>query len=105
MALVTCPDCEAQISDAATACLHCGRPMKREVAGAPVLIEQSSKKYKRGMLIGLGGIPAAFVLALIGANGISPGVSQTFATLAIIVALAGVALFVFNFIARWWHHG
>ena len=27
MALVTCPDCQAQISDAAPACPKCGRPM------------------------------------------------------------------------------
>jgi len=26
MALVTCPDCGKQISDAAPACIHCGRP-------------------------------------------------------------------------------
>ena len=28
MALVTCPDCQAQISDAAPACPKCGRPMR-----------------------------------------------------------------------------
>ena len=33
MALVTCPDCQAQISDAAPACPKCGRPM---AAAAPV---------------------------------------------------------------------
>src|SRR5688572_28938386 len=26
MALVTCPDCGKSISDAASACVHCGRP-------------------------------------------------------------------------------
>jgi len=26
MALITCPDCRQQISDAAPACIHCGRP-------------------------------------------------------------------------------
>lgn len=33
MALVTCPDCEAQISDAAPACINCGKPMS--VSGPP----------------------------------------------------------------------
>ena len=39
MALVSCPDCGTQVSDAATACLKCGRPMKeappRELVQAP----------------------------------------------------------------------
>jgi len=33
MALITCPDCQAQVSDAAPACPKCGRPM---AAAAPV---------------------------------------------------------------------
>lgn len=32
MALVTCPDCSKQISDAAQACPDCGRPMKAQAA-------------------------------------------------------------------------
>lgn len=28
MALVTCPDCEKKVSDAATACAGCGRPLR-----------------------------------------------------------------------------
>lgn len=26
MGLVQCPDCDKQVSDQATACIHCGRP-------------------------------------------------------------------------------
>lgn len=29
MALIVCPDCQQQISDAAAACVNCGRPMKK----------------------------------------------------------------------------
>ena len=28
MPLITCPDCEKQISDSAESCPHCGRPMQ-----------------------------------------------------------------------------
>lgn len=28
MALVSCPDCQKEVSDQAPACIHCGRPMK-----------------------------------------------------------------------------
>jgi hypothetical protein len=28
MALINCPDCQAQVSDAAARCIRCGRPMR-----------------------------------------------------------------------------
>ena len=34
MPLITCPDCQKQISDAAPACPHCGRPNSRLAAAA-----------------------------------------------------------------------
>ncbi len=36
MPLITCPDCEKQISDIAPSCIHCGRPMK-DSASVPKL--------------------------------------------------------------------
>ena len=35
MALVTCPDCQTQLSDAAAACPKCGRPMAVTMPTAP----------------------------------------------------------------------
>lgn len=29
MALISCPDCAGQVSDAAPACIHCGRPARK----------------------------------------------------------------------------
>jgi uncharacterized membrane protein YhaH (DUF805 family) len=37
MGLVTCPDCGRQVSDAATACVGCGRPIYSMVAEPPEL--------------------------------------------------------------------
>lgn len=39
--LITCPDCEAKISDLADACIHCGRPLKKskKVAAAKIKAE------------------------------------------------------------------
>lgn len=33
MALIKCPDCGKMISDSATMCVGCGRPMKRKSEG------------------------------------------------------------------------
>ena len=35
MALITCGDCHQQISDAAPACIHCGRPNRPVTPGVP----------------------------------------------------------------------
>ena len=35
MPLVTCPDCSKEVSELASACIHCGRPMTVQSAGAP----------------------------------------------------------------------
>lgn len=40
MALIQCPDCGKQISDLASVCIHCGRPM----AGQPATTEQEIKQ-------------------------------------------------------------
>ncbi len=34
MALISCPDCKARVSDAAPRCLHCGPPLTPEVIAA-----------------------------------------------------------------------
>lgn len=35
MALITCPDCGGSVSDAAPACIHCGRPLAPARPAAP----------------------------------------------------------------------
>lgn len=37
MALIVCQDCRQEISDAAPACIHCGRPSFANLAAAPVV--------------------------------------------------------------------
>jgi len=35
MAVITCPDCGGSVSDAAPACIHCGRPMAAAATSPP----------------------------------------------------------------------
>ena len=48
MALVVCPDCQTQVSDAAVACVKCGRP----VFAAPSVFPASSEQPTRGGEVG-----------------------------------------------------
>lgn len=45
MPLITCPDCSAQISDAASACPMCNRPMEN------VLAAQRRGVFARSLLV------------------------------------------------------
>jgi hypothetical protein len=55
MPLLTCPDCQKEISDRAPACPHCGAPI---AAPVPVAVKDSALSRNRGCgdlaLYGLG---------------------------------------------------
>ncbi len=60
MPLITCPDCEARISDLAPACPHCGRPADADLdTGTVQPIELTAKHWKglrmAGWAVALGG--------------------------------------------------
>lgn len=62
MALVTCPDCGAQVSGAAPSCPKCGRPFGNAWAGQAVLVKQQMGCWTTGCLTFLGvSIVAAIV--------------------------------------------
>jgi hypothetical protein len=51
MALITCPDCEASISDAAPACPKCGRPMHTARPQAPPLPPRAAPPPQERVLL------------------------------------------------------
>lgn len=106
MALIECPDCGKQVSDAATSCISCGRPLRgnsqsvdpRKTRETPVLIEQSAKPFKGGMLLGVGIVILALIIGMA-----SPTSGGAAASLTLI--LIGILVFIGSLVARWWHHG
>lgn len=94
MALITCPDCNREVSDRAPACPGCGRPMHDSEA---VVIEQTSKPFKAWMLVGLAVALFGFI-----STGFSSGGG---ASVGVFLMLIGVVTFVIALIAAWWNHG
>jgi hypothetical protein len=114
MPLVTCPDCEAAISDAAPACPKCGRPMSAAAPAqpfmqpmsvvqpsAPMQIEATGKNWKAAQLVGGLVLGAGMLGACGGAASNNGGLVAVGA-----VAMAGglVAYLVGRF-GGWWSHG
>lgn len=67
MALITCPDCQASISDAAPACPKCGRPMHAPAAKPPPLPARARPAPKQSIprllvLLGLLAVAMAFTI-------------------------------------------
>lgn len=91
MGLVKCPDCGHEVSDLAPACPKCARPMRD--ADKPVTIEQTSKRYKLEQAIGVCSAVGGLFLV---------GYAPAFGAL---LALFGVATFIFATLGAWWNNG
>lgn len=106
MAIIACPECGANVSDKAPACIQCGAPLasasETHAAGAPLTTMQgTSKKLKAqsliyGILLMLGII---FFITDIGNS--SSGDTSIFAFLWVLLSLIW---FVVTKARIWWHH-
>lgn len=100
MALIKCPDCGREVSDAAPTCPGCGRPMNASstvgTSARPAVIERTSKSYKGAMLVGA-------LMVIVGVIWIISAPAGT--TMPIILAVLGIAVFIGARIQAWWDNG
>ena len=47
MGLISCPDCEKEVSDSAAACIHCGRPLSADLTDKPAAGSAQAAKMGR----------------------------------------------------------
>ena len=95
MPLFKCPECGKEISDQAEACPHCGNPLR------PVVIEATSRRWKRAILVSAILFIGGSFLFLRGlANRLEP-LQMSFGF--VIGSIGFVALLVSKF-GAWWNH-
>lgn len=100
MALITCPDCQKQISDQAPACPHCGRPAQPAVPPEKVqTIEATGKKYKGMQLIGSLLICLGVISCVYQMN--NPASSSI---MTIIFMASGFLIMIVGRFGAWWDH-
>lgn len=96
MALITCPDCQSQVSDLSPACPKCGRPIR------PQTIEATGKSWKATQFVGIlvffaGFFVWALALAVPDLRRVGPPAG--------IAAVLGFAAYIIGRIGGWWYHG
>ena len=100
MALVRCPDCGKEISDAAPSCIHCGRPRAAQIVGDKVqTVELTAKRYKGQQLLGVILLVVAVVVAIA-----SGGHNAIAGALSSLMFLGGLSLWIAGRFGAWWHH-
>lgn len=92
-----CPFCAEEILVDAKKCKHCGEFLEEK----PVVIEQTSKRYKKQMLVGVTVSVFGTLIFVIGV-----GISSTQAILSgFLTIIIGIFIFIHARYKAWWHHG
>lgn len=103
MALIKCPECGRSVSDNATVCPNCARPLARTSYGqrAVQVIERTGKRWKGVRVLGwILILLAGFVLFTRWAADDSRGVAAGWW-----IGLAGVTCLGISRAGTWWYHG
>lgn len=107
MALIMCPDCGKDVSDAAPACPHCGRPVTLSSRISPPssevsTIELTGKRLKLHSLLSALAIIVGLVWLIANTSTGQPSVGGMMVSAGLMVG--GLAWFVITRIRIWWHH-
>jgi hypothetical protein len=98
MALISCPECKANISDKAASCPGCGHPMTPLAGrgeGPLVTTQLTAKRYKAAQAIGATLIFCG-MFSCMGGEQTAPVTGFLF--------LGGLALAIWGKWSAWWHH-
>lgn len=88
-----CPFCAEEILVDARKCKHCGSSL----VDKPVVIERTSKKYKKQMVMSLMIFVAGFFM-----GAFQNSITDTVGGFMIVI---GLIAFVTSVVEAWWHHG
>ena len=107
MALINCPECSKEISNAAPACPNCGTPIasasEASAAGAQLTTTQlTSKKLKMHTAISVLAVIVGAVWIMVQMDAVERGSEPS--AIPILLLLLGFVWFIITRIRIWWHH-
>lgn len=102
MALITCPDCQKQISDQAPTCPNCGRPIAATHANEKkVQTIEATGKYWKGMQL-FGGM--SICIGIISCVRLFSYPETASPIVPVAFLILGVLLLIFGKFGAWWEH-
>ncbi len=110
MALISCPECNNQVSNTAAACPQCGAPiaeaMGSKAAGVPLTtVQETSKKLKLHIIIASILFWVGVVWLFVGINAAEQGGEQSEQfVISILLLFVGLVWYVVTRFRIWWHH-
>ena len=107
MALISCPECNNQVSSTAATCPKCGAPIAEAVgskaAGAPLTtVQETSKKLKVHIIFSSIIFWVGVVWFFVGINAAEEGGAQPI--FPGILVFIGLVWYVATRLRIWWHH-
>lgn len=107
MPTTVCPDCNRQVSTAAAACPHCGRPAISNVSNVrgTRTVEQTGKIWKATILLGAAGLLWSIIWGMTSeAPATGRGAGPTVNPLPILLGVGSFAVLLFGRLGAWWFH-
>lgn len=107
MALISCPECNNQVSSTAAACPKCGAPIAEAVgskaAGAPLTtVQETSKKLKLHIIISSIIFWMGVVWLFVNINAAKQGGEPS--AIPGLLLFIGVVWYIVTRFRIWWHH-
>jgi uncharacterized membrane protein YvbJ len=104
MALISCPECNRDVSDSAPTCPNCGVPIasarETKAAGTSLTtIQETSKKLKLHMISAVAVILIGVLFSIID---IDRGGKNS--SISVILIIGGLGLYFITRFRIWWHH-
>ena len=105
MALITCEECQSDVSSAATVCPKCGNPitMAKSIksTGVPInTIQETSKKFKMQSLLSSTLMVLGLAVGCATIDDVDPDTSNG----GIVGFIIGFVWYIVNKVRIWWHH-
>ncbi len=109
MALISCTECNNQVSSTAATCLQCGAPIAEadgsKAAGAPLTtVQETSKKLKVHIIISSILFWVGVFWLFVDINAPKQGGEQSASATPGILLFVGLVWYVVTRFRIWWHH-
>lgn len=107
MALISCPECNNQVSSTAATCPQCGAPIAEAVgskaAGTPLTtVQETSKKLKIHIIFSSIVFWVGVIWLFVGINDAKQGAGQP--VIPVSLLFVGLVWYMVTKFRIWWHH-